>query len=133
MEKRWDAEALGKNGVLKQLKVKYTFLDNLLQNGYGSGNSLFEICEFDGVEKRTEDCFISGCHNSGSEFVSWRWDGIKNNLLVNTSSYKTVRDLLRTTSIDYLLCEEVLTIERTEETYTDRSILIYKIDGVLPK
>jgi hypothetical protein len=110
-------------------KKKYPFLKNVLNEGYGHRYSLFEITEVTGIEERIADCTISGFSGAGGEFVSWDWSGIKNNLNVNLSAHKTVRESLQNKDLDYIICEELLTLEHSDTSSTDRSITIYQVKG----
>jgi len=111
---------------IEALKIKYPFFQTVLDNGYGAGHSLFEIYEVRGtsgiVNRVTE-----GASSGGGDFVSWRWDGVKNNQVVDLPRYANVGEVLRTQDLDYILCAEVLTVEFSGGSQTDRTLAIYEI------
>lgn len=113
---------------LAECKQKYPFLDRVIRVGRGKDYPLFQIKE-DEVSEITRKCFVHGSHDSGGEFLCWQWYGMKDNREVDLSSLRTIGESLKNKVMDYLLCEEILTIEHIDHDYVDRSIIIYKIQG----
>lgn len=113
---------------LKKFKAKYPFLEKIIKEGYGKDYDLFEVTEENNA-KRIEDCFAHGSHNSGGEFVSWDWGGIKNQQIVDLSAYSAIKESLENKSLDYVFCDSILTIEHDDHDYIDRSINIYEVKG----